>query len=182
MRMYGFSRGNVNAAYKLLTRNFWKGQAWLMKWVFTAGPIRSFLAPNGAGDFKKGKRFCNDFVGTVRLGGKVMTKFYAFPKVVAAGKYLIAKSYLMQAGCRALGIAYRVRSVYMRIRGWLKKLGISLPIGRASWRASHYNNKIGLTRRCNLRRRRSRRTNRYRRRYVRRYRRYVRHYRRSYRY
>jgi hypothetical protein len=50
-----------------------------MKWVFTGGPVRSFLASTGKHDFKQGARFCGDFVGTVGLGGKVMTKFTAFP-------------------------------------------------------------------------------------------------------
>lgn len=143
-----FSTDDVKAAYKLLTRNFWKGQLWLMKWVFTGGPVRSFKAPNGAGDFKKAKGFCDDFVGTVELGGKVMTKLYAFPKVVAAGKLIVGSSYLMKAGCIALGLAYRTKFLYMKVRSMLKKLGITIPMGKASWRASHYNEKIGLTRRC----------------------------------
>lgn len=197
MRAYGFSRANVNAAYKLLTRNFWKGQVWLFKWVFTAGPIRSFLAPSGGNDFRQGKRFCLDFAGTVALGGKVMTKFYAYPKVVAAGKYVMLKAkWMKHVVCRALGLALKVRTIYFRIRNFLKKFGINLPIGRDAWRASHYNMVIGATRRCGdkkkkaqrrryrgrrYRRRYVRRYRRYRRRYVRRYRRYYRRYRRSYR-
>lgn len=182
MRSFGFSRANVNAAYKLLTRNFWKGQVWLFKWVFTAGPIRSFLAPSGGHDFRQGKRFCLDFAGTVGLGGKVMTKFYAFPKVVAAGKIVIAKAkWMKHVVCRALGIALKVRTIYFKIRNFLKKFGINLPIGKDAWRASHYNMVIGATRRCADKRRRSRRGRRYRRRYVRRYRRYRRRYVRRYR-
>jgi hypothetical protein len=51
MMANGFTQGNVDAAYKLLTRNFWKGQIWLFKWVFTAGPYKSFMAPSGGPDF-----------------------------------------------------------------------------------------------------------------------------------
>jgi hypothetical protein len=185
MRAYGFSRANVNAAYKLLTRNFWKGQVWLFKWVFTAGPIRSFLAPSGGHDFVQGKRFCLDFAGTVALGGKVMTKFYAYPKVVAAGKFVMLKAaWMKHVVCRALGLAIKIRNIYFRIRNFLKKFGINLPIGRDAWRASHYNMVIGKTTRCGdkkkkarrNRRRYIRRYRRYRRRYVRRYRRYYRRY------
>lgn len=175
MRAYGFSRANVNAAYKLLTRNFWIGQVWLFKWVLTAGPIRSFLAPSGGHDFAKGKRFCLDFAGTVALGGKVMTKFYAYPKVVAAGKFVMLKAaWMKHVVCRALGLAIKIRNIYFRIRNFLKKFGINLPIGRDAWRASHYGMVIGATTRCGDKKkkkaRRSRRYRRYRRRYVRRYR------------
>lgn len=170
MIAFRFSRANVDAAYKLLTRNFWKGQVWLFKWVLTAGPIRSFLAPSGGHDFSQGYRFCLDFAGTVALGGKVMTKFYAFPKVVAAGKIIIAKAaWTRHVVCRALNLAQRVRTWYFRIRNFLKKFGIHLPIGRDAWRASHYNMVIGATRRCgdkkkkkNNRRRRHYRYRRYR--------------------
>lgn len=164
MRAFGFSAANVNAAYKLLTRNFWKGQVWLFRWVLTAGPIRSFLAPSGGPDFAQGARFCNDFADTVNLGGKVMSKFYAFPQVVAASKIIIAKAiWTKQVVCRALSLAIRVRNIYFGIRNFLSKFGINLPIGRDAWRASGYNMIIGATRRCADKKRRSRRTRRYRR-------------------
>lgn len=184
MRKFRFSRANVNAAYKLLTRNFWKGQAWLFKWVFTAGPFRSFITPSGGNDFTKASGYCRDFADTVNLGGRVMTKFKAFPKVVAAGKIVMAKAiYMKHVVCRALGLAKHVRNMYWRIRSFLKKFGIHLPVASDAKRPKFYNDVIGKTRRCGASRRRryTRRYRRYRRRYVRRYRRYYRRYRRYYR-
>lgn len=58
-----------------------------MKWIFTGGPVRSFLASSGAADYKKATMYMGDFVGTVGLGGAVMTKMPE-PATIAMGHIL----------------------------------------------------------------------------------------------
>lgn len=87
MRKYGFSKANVKAAYKLLTRKFWNNQIWFWKWIVTGGFIKSAKSSRGSRDFKRAVGACNDFVGTVDLGSKVMLKMKSFPQVVTAGGF-----------------------------------------------------------------------------------------------
>lgn len=88
-KSFGFTRNHVAAAYKLLTRPFWKLQYWFFKWIFTAGPLRSIQRAGGGADFKKAQGACSDFVNTVDLGGAIMMKFKTFPQVAAAGATLV---------------------------------------------------------------------------------------------
>merc|ERR1712046_30691 len=99
MKAYGFKKRHVKASYKLLTRKFWTLQIWFWKWIVTGGFVKSAKSSGGSKDFKKGSKACKDFVGTVDLGGKVMTKFKSFPQVVAAGGVVITAAKVAKPIC-----------------------------------------------------------------------------------
>ena len=126
MRAYGFSRANVNAAYKLLTRNFWRTQFWFFKWIFTGGFIKSAKSSSGSADFRRAVGACNDFVGTVGLGAKIMTKLKSFPQVVAAGYSILGGAKVAKPVCRVFGLVAKWHKIFMSVKGVLDKCGIHL--------------------------------------------------------
>lgn len=141
MTSYGFNWLHVKAAYGLTTRNFWKGQAWLLKWIFTGGPVVSFLNRHGGPDFHKASATCDAFTGTVGLGGKIMT-YFPFPKVSAAGYFIIAKAAWSKRICFALSLTKKLHGTYLKIKEWVEKFGIDLP--QLDKRPEFYDDKIGI--------------------------------------
>lgn len=111
-KAYGFSKTDVNAAYKLMTRKFWETQIWFFKWVFTGGFIASAKRSGGGADFKKAAGACKDFVGTVGLGGKIMTKLKSMPQVVAAGATIMAGAKIAKPICAVFTLCSNWKKVF----------------------------------------------------------------------
>lgn len=57
-RGLGFGKRHVEAAYKLLTRPFWKLQYWFFKWIFTLGPLNDIRTAGGDKNFAKASKAC----------------------------------------------------------------------------------------------------------------------------
>jgi hypothetical protein len=131
VRPMGFKKRHVDAAYKLLTRPFWRLQFWFFKWIFTAGPYKSLISPRGKPDFMKATKACGDFVGTVDLGGAIMARMKMWPQVAAAGKMMVKGARIAKPVCRAIKYVWHLRTAYQKIAGWLRKLGIKLPMPRS---------------------------------------------------
>lgn len=126
MRTYGFSRANVDAAYKLLTRKFWTTQFWFFKWIFTGGFIKSAKSSSGSADFRRAVGACNDFVGTVGLGARIMTKFRTFPSVMSAGYTILGGAKIAKPVCKVFGLVAKWHKIFMSVKGVLDKCGIHL--------------------------------------------------------
>jgi len=127
-RTYGFSKADVNAAYKLMTRKFWETQIWFFKWIFTGGFIASAKRSGGGADFAKGARACKDFVGTVGLGGKIMTKLKSFPHVVSAGYVIMGGAKIAKPVCAVFTLAANWKKVFDGVRYALSKVGVHVNI------------------------------------------------------
>jgi hypothetical protein len=125
-RAFGFTSADVNAAYKLMTKAFWVNQIWFFKWIFTGGFVASAKSASGPADFKRAAAACKDFVGTVGLGGKIMTKLKTMPQVMAAGVTIVAGAKIAKPVCMVFTLAANWRKVYDGAKYALNKVGIHL--------------------------------------------------------
>ena len=126
---YGMNVKHVNAAYTLLIRPFWKGQFWLWKWIATGGPIKAFNEGDfGIKMYAQAGAACNQLVGTVSLGGTLMTKLTSFPNLMAAGAAIVAGSKIAKPGCIALGLMQKLINKYQDIKKKAGKFGIKIPL------------------------------------------------------
>lgn len=101
---YGITQGHVNAAYKLLTRPFWKNQFWFFKWILKGRFRNDFMSDTKASNdnFKRAGAACNDLRGTIGLAGKVLA-LIGTPSIKAFGAGMGTVAKVMWIPCTTLG-------------------------------------------------------------------------------
>lgn len=63
-----------------------------------------------------------------------MSKCKFSPEVMTTGVALAKSAAIAKKVCKVIKYIYLLRFAYIKIRKWLKKLDIHLPIGKPSWR------------------------------------------------